>query len=266
MLNLSTGQILAQKFKEWGALDYTKIFVKICNEELNTQAQKEYSEQVIPFGSEEQVIFNVQGIVNEKIEEMAMASHITYMKDDYSDKSENEIMQIAIQKWYGYTQAQRDANIYACLALRTKLQLIGYDYIEKQSAQTDSSEEFKKVYNNTDEIGSGETLRDYFAIQEHQRWNANMICNGIVPSSVNEIKTDSKGKRMDLRRHGNLTDFQGLIRFKEIVSDAYGISQDEANVIRYDYRLMDNAHWLLDKSGFKIIKKQNISSAVAEDK
>ena len=39
-------------------------------------------------------------------------------------------------------------------------------------------------------------------------------------------------------------------------SSAY---EEQADVIKYDYQLMDDAYWLLSKTGYKIIEKQEIT-------
>ena len=84
-----------------------------------------------------------------------------------------------------------------------------------------------------------------------------MIFAGVVPSDIEQIKTDKKGKRMDVRRHGNLTTFDGLVDFAKIVAaqPQYNVDEEGADVIRYDYRVMDKVVWLLEKAGYKIVKK-----------
>jgi hypothetical protein len=44
-----------------------------------------------------------------------------------------------------------------------------------------------------------------------------MISNGILPSNKKEIATDNKVKRLDLRRHGNITTFEGLINYQYLI-------------------------------------------------
>ena len=41
----------------------------------------------------------------------------------------------------------------------------------------------------------------------------------------------------------------------EVSDDGSGMSEEDCDVIKYDYQLMDDAWWLLDMNGCKIIKK-----------
>lgn len=48
-----------------------------------------------------------------------------------------------------------------------------------------------------------------------------------------------------------------LFYFAKIVASQpqYNLDEEDADVIRYDYRVMDNVVWLLNKAGYKIVKK-----------
>ena len=86
-----------------------------------------------------------------------------------------------------------------------------------------------------------------------------------MPASKDLIKNEKKfvdggysytnGKSYLMRRHGNLTTFAGLEEFARIVSKRDDIPLEQADVISYDYQIMDDAYWLLDKSGMKIVKR-----------
>ena len=92
-----------------------------------------------------------------------------------------------------------------------------------------------------------------------------MISRGIIPSSCDQILNEkivvkgklknSNGKNYAVRRHGNLTTFDGLVEFRQMISSRDGSSELENDVIKYDYQLLDDAYWLLSKNGYKIIKK-----------
>ena len=109
------------------------------------------------------------------------------------------------------------------------------------------------------------TLRTNLEINEHQGWNAYMKRKGLVPATIEQIlnETDDKGnftngKNYGLRRHGNITTMQGLIDFRKLVAEKLGKNEEDCDVIQYDYQLMDDAWWLLDKNGYKIVKKKKI--------
>ena len=84
-----------------------------------------------------------------------------------------------------------------------------------------------------------------------------MISKGFIPASKEEILADKKknGKNYALRRHGNLTTFDGLVEFRKMVAERDGKDELATDVIKYDYQLLDDAFWLLEKSGYEITKK-----------
>lgn len=177
----------------------------------------------------------------------------------------------AIERWYAFHQTQRESNIYAILSLRMKLQLMGFDY----ARGCDNGEEraYLDKYQNGDEIEYEDTcpiqgrrlekytldfkhgtLRERMTMQEHQRWNAYMITCGFVPETLANIR-GKRFKDFDIRRHSNLTTFDGLVQWRKIKAEVTCSSEEDCDVIKYDYQLMDNVVWLLNKNGYHIIKK-----------
>ena len=41
-----------------------------------------------------------------------------------------------------------------------------------------------------------------------------------------------------------------------MIAERDGTSEHAADVIRYDYQLLDDAYWLLTKSGYKIVRRK----------
>jgi hypothetical protein len=121
----------------------------------------------------------------------------------------------------------------------------------------------KPIVNYTLDFPS--SRRRNMAVHEHLRWNSFMISCGIIPSSkdqiLNETKTDggkikhTNGRNKSERRHGNLTTFEGLVDFRRMVAARDGREEIECDVIKYDYQLLDDAVWLLDKCGYKIVPR-----------
>jgi hypothetical protein len=121
------------------------------------------------------------------------------------------------------------------------------------------------------------SMRTYLGIHEHQRWNSFMISKGIIPSTLEQIYNEklpngkySNGKKYDARRHGNITTFGGLVGFRRLLAHrANGkeftsyediictpqVGEENYDVIKYDYQLLDDAYWLLTENDFKIIRK-----------
>ena len=92
-----------------------------------------------------------------------------------------------------------------------------------------------------------------------------MISKGVIPATRTQILKEkredggnSNGKNPKLRRHGNLTTYEGLLEFRQMIDKRDGCGEEMADVIKYDYQILDEAHWLLSTNGFKIIKKKDI--------
>ncbi|MBQ8415051.1 MAG: hypothetical protein IJX58_07385 [Clostridia bacterium] len=198
----------------------------------------------------------------------------------------------ANENWYKEkSQMERDSSLFGCLSLRSKLNMMNLDYCpvdQENSPPGLTEEEYIDIYAPDDRpVSAGYSFRanekeilqydlDFknsrrrnMAIQEHQRWNSFMISRGIIPSTkdqiLNEMVYDNKkkkykhsnGKNYAVRRHGNLTTFDGLVEFRQMIANRDKASELEADVIKYDYQILDDAYWLLSKNDFKIIHKRD---------
>ena len=274
--NVDIAEKISNRIKEWGLDKKTKVFVKVRNKALAEKIIKdEYKEvcELYTYGVEKEVIYNLERIVNEKIEGLARDRHLAYAVCDalQDGKNEQETKVHALEKWYNWAQPQRDANVYGALSLRMKLNLMGYDY-KKGEMDEKIAKEFMAKYQENDAIIYKEgvvggkklitytndfiagSLRERMAIQEHQRWNAYMTTQGVIPSSKKEIKEEG-GKNLNLRRHGCLTTFEGLVEYRKIMATRNGTNEELEDVIRYDYQLLDDAVWLLRRNGYTIVKR-----------
>ena len=285
--NLDLADKIEAKVREWGVGEYTRLFVKIRDGRLSREVvAKEYCKvtEFYTFGEEDENVYNVGVIGSEPEERMAWRRNLAYTAESFRNKPEvdehgvkksDAIMNKVLSNWYGaFVQSQRDSNITACMNIRTKLNLLGFDYASGDSPLPDESERFLAAYTAgdpivyTDEVFQGKKLVEYrnadferdsvrktFAVQEHQRWNASMIVCGVVPSTRKQIE-DGDSKNLKLRRHGNITTFEGLIEFRKIRAKATGQSEEETDVIRYDYQILDDLLWMFDVNGFKIVAKK----------
>ena len=196
----------------------------------------------------------------------------------------SQVMNQAKIDWGEKNQILRESSLYGCLSLRSKLNMIGLSWCEmfiNRQAPLSVEEYFKRYAVNTsiDCIVNGnisdkmiikygldfpESLRKNLAILEHYRWNAFMISKGIIPATRAQIEHETtlvdgkmkftNGKSYELRRHGNLTTFEGLVEYRRIVAGRDNVDELDRDVIKYDYQIMDNAHWLLTECGFKIVE------------
>ena len=207
-------------------------------------------------------------------------------KKKEAEKPENIIKDAYIEadkKWYvmrpghkGRSRLERESNIYVAISIRSKLHMMGLDCVPVAAeGEALSEEEYLAIYagddrptyyENMDAAGKpivqysldfAEGRRTTMAIQEHYRWNAFMITKGFVPASKTLIMTDEKyGKSYDLRRHNNLTTFEGLVAFRRMLTERNGNPELENDVIKYDYQLLDDAYWILKENGYKIVRRE----------
>lgn len=194
----------------------------------------------------------------------------------------------ANKKWHvKKSQMERESSLYCCLSLRSKLNLMGLDYcgVNENNSRALTEQEYLARYAagdmpefNGNSTANGKRILHYtldfpasrrrnMAIHEHQRWNSFMISHGMVPATrdniINETRLNEKGekehtngKNYYLRRHGNITTFEGLAEFRRMIAQRDGLTEEKTDVIKYDYQLLDDAYWLLSTNGFKIIEKQ----------
>ena len=279
--NLDMAQKLVEKRKEWG-LRNLHIFVKVQD------WRKEYTfledAGCVFFGNRREVIFDIEKITGDKIYAMSQMRDVVYSaeakKQQHRDISEADFLADAVRQWHAKkNQLERESSLYGCLSLRSKLHLMGLDYCEADCGQDPglSEQEYWHHYagedmpqvsgskNGRSEISYTldfkQSRRKTMAIQEHQRWNAFVISKGMIPATRQQILQEQKdgrytnGKDYALRRHGNLTTFAGLEEFRQIVAARDHVAESEADVIKYDYQLLDHAHWLLTRQGYKIIRR-----------
>ncbi len=189
--------------------------------------------------------------------------------------------------WYRRkSQLERESSLYCCLSLRSKLQLMGLDYCPMDDPREAlSEEEYLSLYAGSDrpvfDTGLGcaegkkiirygldfaDSRRRTMAIQEHLRWNSFMISKGMVPATIRQILEEktvtasgkekfTNGKSYQLRRHGNLTTFDGLVTFRRMLAERDHCDEAQKDVIKYDYQILDDAYWLLSGFGLKIVRK-----------
>lgn len=275
---------IVAKLKEW-KLTNTQVFVRIREQKTFNDAKIFLDTEIChPFGSAKDVVFNYSHIIREKFEEMAIMRNYIYdiEHDMMHDCVTEEERKNSRHKWYIKRSAtERESNIYACLSLREKLHLMGLDYCKKEDKRAEglSNDMFMSIYANGDmpeyvkdsegnsiavrySLDYKQSRRKTIAMQEHLRWNAYMIMKGFVPSpiesiieEVNENGENTNGKNYVMRRHGNLTTFEGLVTFRQIIANRDALPEENSDVIKYDFQLLDGAWWLLNKNGFKIIRR-----------
>lgn len=239
-----------------------------------------------PFGLTSH-FFDTEEIIKDTLYNMAIGRNRIYtleseylkdIADGSFDGAFEDIIDLADYKWYtkrSYTD--KYSNIYAMLSIRSKLNLLGLDYVDITDPR-DEIDSYDTIYTKgeirflsgievmgrkipaemTYEFTS--SVRGILAHQEHYRWNSYMLSMGYIPASIdnilNERNTNSgytNGKNTAQKRHGNITTAEGLIRYRQLLSLRDECDELERDVICYDYQLMDDVVWLLKRCGYKII-------------
>ena len=277
--NIDLAQKILQKKKEWNVPNlYVFVKVRSGNDAFDVFAR----DDCYLIGNECECVYSIRAINDDKITRMAKMRNRIYaleyemLNNPDAEYSEQKILQIyesADDDWYiKKTQFERESNIYACLSLRSKLHMMGLDYTEKGKAHEASESIDKQAYldiyarddlptilndvkiDDKDIISYNtnylDSRRNLLAVQEHYRWNAFMISKGFIPATKDEILNGARnGKDYSIRKHGNLTTFEGLVEFRQMVARHRHESEQSKDVIRYDYQLMDDAFWLLTQNG-----------------
>lgn len=298
--NLDMAQKLMTKRREWG-VPHLVIFVKARGTYGEREMSAENgcyfigNEDEVVYNIDKLVADRISHMARMRNEVYDLEYAITHGKDvvvdqAYVQKNHEE----ATRNWFlKKTQMERESSLYCCLSLRSKLLLMGLDYCPKDTpdvpALTEAEYEAryagedlpdKETYGITVEgkhvigytLDFPDSRRKNMAIHEHQRWNAFMISKGVIPASrakiQNEMSVDengnaryTNGKNYVERRHGALTTFDGLVEYRRIIAARGDCSEAEADVIKYDYQLLDDAYWLLSRNGYKIVEKKKPGKA-----
>ena len=292
--NIDFAQKLIDKRKEWEVKNLV-VFVKTRKSHKGLSVLTEKNCYAI--GNEKECVYNIDEIIGDSVYRMAKLRNEIYdlewLVTSSKDKkvTEEEVARSreeSDRSWHVQrSQLERESSLYCCLSLRSKLNLIGLDYVKKGEGKgrAITEEEYLARYAKGDmpdvatynvevegkkvvhyDLDFKKSLRTNLAIHEHQRWNSFMISKGMVPADKERILTEtvttpagkvkfSNGKNYSVRRHGNLTTFDGLVEFRKMVAERDGRSEEETDVIKYDYQLMDDAWWLLDKGGYQMVEK-----------
>ncbi len=234
---------------------------------------------------------DIEHLIEDRIYNMAIERNRIYtleseylkdIADGSFDGDYDDIIALADSKWYtkrSYTD--KASNIYAMLSIRSKLNLLGLDYIDADSPAQEFAC-YDEIYtkgeirylDNITVMGRRVPLemtyeftpsvRGILAHQEHYRWNSFMISMGYIPATINAILNEkntnlsyTNGKNTILKRHGNITTAEGLIKYRQLLALRDECSETEKDVICYDYQLMDDVVWLLKRNGYKIVRREN---------
>ena len=252
--NIDLAEKLSAKKHEWGAKDL-HIFAKVRRQDLHTKAFAEGDYTM--FADEREAVLRLDLLRNDTLTSLAKVRNELYALETADEGAREEILRDCHYRWYAsLSQFERDSNLYAVLSLRQKLHLLGLDYERGEGGD----EAFRRVYPAGGErFLYTDDARGMLALGEHYRWCAFLLTRGFIPATREEIKAERRadggytnGKSYRDRRHGCLTTDEGLLLYRRLIAERDGISEEEADVIRYDYQLSDEAARILGMAGYTI--------------
>ncbi|GHT44335.1 hypothetical protein AGMMS49965_19770 [Bacteroidia bacterium] len=255
-LNAETAMELRQRCYEQNiAKEKTNIFVRSKIHSPITVEDVLNNDDIIEiatFGFEDEIL-TLDYIINMDMDKLAKC-----IAGNYSGSNAN--------KWEALTNQKREANIYAALSIRIKLNMMGFDMIYDETEQDENTlKEFENTYdiekarklralNNRfsierDSAGNiANTIRNNLARLEHQRWNAYHLVKGWMPmpkSDITEIAASRRNERT--KQHACITTFEGL--------EALASMQNGEDTMHYDCDLMDCLTENIKGTKYRIVKK-----------
>lgn len=260
---------LEEKLREWDVKAKCYIFVRSYNKTINSFDK---SDMIIPFGFAEDVLTE-DIIVNERLVDFAKARAYHYSKEKGENKTRDEV-------WQGLNRVKQEDNKRSCRSILHKLGLMGLE-VTTNEAEGISQEEYYHIYDNKNQIKRNDkggiiyplrfsedlSVRNALAHQEHNRWNASLICEGYTRFPLDKI-TYLNGKlykdSKDHNIHACLTTYDGLDQYFDIianlVSKTDNVTYEEGYAFienkKYDHQLMDEVIKELRSQG-KYIKRRN---------
>ena len=199
----------------------------------------------IYFGGDKKVL-TYENVVADAVFRTAKTESCIYEGRTVTDEN------IALE-WSTLSQMKQASNLYSVASIPFKLSLLGFDLNvteEEYFAKYDPNGE-RSNYVYSEKLASPAeefSARDVLAFSEHERWTAFELSCGAVPMKIkNSLTTDGKTAKFSNKSaneiyHLCITTARGLISYHDYVeglNKKYGL-EETADVIQYDYDLMDN--------------------------
>jgi len=217
--------------------------------------------------------------------------------DEFLEKPENRKFMLYL--WSGLEMIQQSSNLYRALNIPFKLEMLGYEMVERgggvtekqffnRYAGTDSAEETNKKYDDYSVYFKTEPC-NVLAYIEHSRWNALYILYDYRQMSKAEIeklngidegKTVSEVKHKDTKKlkHACLTTYYGLddlIKYKFGLiygkTEAQKVKDKDARLLalsdiyKYDYIDLNSLYSSVLTLGYTVKDKLNTAAHSSRD-
>ncbi len=235
-------------------------------------AYTEDDEIVTYFGNSEDV-FNHDVIVNDSLSVMAKKLNEVYTaqyagveernRSDFADY----IQKKAEKDWDALDYFTLYSNIYSAMNLRTKLNLLGLDYIKDGNGANTAL--ITERHGHKGEYAYSEyftpSVRNALIAQEHARWNTYHLLGEYLPLDKNGItvkSNDGKKVRFNVKntaakKHACLTTYNGLNDLSAYLAEkaGNGCTAADYDYYIYDEMLITSAEELLISLGYSVIEK-----------
>lgn len=255
--------------------DRVKIFVKvketniICRDNILND-KFGINCPITVFGAQAE-IFTDTYIIEERLDDIAKCIANEYWVTATKHGADVPVTNI-FTKWDALTQFKRDSNRYAAMAIRVKLNLLGFDISEGDSISPAVAEKYGAIYGialankqrkqresgrfvdflERDGGGITDTARNNLARLEHQRWNAFHLVNGWTKLEKAKVGANTRQDEK-AKQHACITTLEGLTELREkqanALIDEYAKTHgdtlprdkalSDADIICYDFDVMD---------------------------
>ena len=235
-------------------------------------AYTEDDELVTYFGNSEDV-FNHDVIVNDSLSAMAKKLNEVYTAQYAGSEERNRpdfaqyIREKAEKDWQGLDYFTLYSNIYSAINLRTKLNLLGLDYVKDgngaNTALITERHGHKGKYAYSEYFTP--SVRNALIAQEHARWNAYHLLSEYLPLDKDGITVksdDGKKVRFNVKntaakKHACLTTYSGLNNISAYLAEkaGNGCTAADYDYYIYDEMLITSAEELLTSLGYSVIEK-----------
>ena len=235
-------------------------------------AYTEDDEIVTYFGNSEDV-FNHDVIVNDSLSTMAKKLNEVYTAQYAGAEERNRpdfaqyIQEKAEKDWNGLDYFTLYSNIYSAMNLRTKLNLLGLDFVKDGNGANTAL--IAERHGHKGEYAYNEyfvpSVRNALIAQEHARWNAYHLLSEYLPLDKSGITVKSdEGKKVRFnvkntaaKKHACLTTYNGLNDLSAYLAEkaGNGCTAADYDYYIYDEMMITSAEELLTSLGYSVIEK-----------
>ena len=240
---------------------------------VSSEAAYTEDDQIVTYFGNSEDVFNHDVIVNDSLSAMAKKLNEVYTAQYAGADERNRpdfaqyIQEKAEKDWNVLDYFTLYSNIYSAMNLRTKLNLLGLDYIKDGNGANTAL--IGERHGHKGEYAYSEyftpSVRNALIAQEHARWNAYHLLSEYLPLDKNGITLksgDGKKVRFNVKntaakKHACLTTYNGLNDLSAYLAEkaGNGCTAADYDYYIYDEMLITSAEELLTSLGYSVIEK-----------